>query len=307
MTDTEQWNWLAVEIAEIRRCADVGDQAHDRLALLLIDHLVEVIVKREVNVQLAFQLPDGLVKEMQESRANGKPLNAMLDSAVDKHVGPDKRWRMDNHLHEATAYLVKKKVLTPQEREVLNRMHEYRNDAYHQDTLETGLIADLVLAYMSLASQLLARHKPIIGVPIASSDSRPIVTPGQLSVLLADGLDMDLKVMAGRFSEHAAKRVFDIAAAVAYAQALLRTTGEDPPPDDEFGRMLTNLSDVEPKLRSWAKRASSLKTKTASLVDLIIPFIGLDRALSPIEPSVRRLDVILDRWEQDQVDEIRGR
>lgn len=32
----EQWKWLAVEIAEIRRCAAVGDQAHDRLALLLI-------------------------------------------------------------------------------------------------------------------------------------------------------------------------------------------------------------------------------------------------------------------------------
>jgi hypothetical protein len=39
-------------IAEIRRCADAGDQAHDRLALILLDHLVEVIISRDVNPQL---------------------------------------------------------------------------------------------------------------------------------------------------------------------------------------------------------------------------------------------------------------
>ncbi|MFM9797290.1 hypothetical protein ACKI1M_48175, partial [Streptomyces turgidiscabies] len=60
----EQWNWLAVEIAEIRRCAEAGDQAHDRLALILLDHLVEVIISREVNAQLAFQLPDSTIEEM---------------------------------------------------------------------------------------------------------------------------------------------------------------------------------------------------------------------------------------------------
>ncbi|MFF8882793.1 hypothetical protein [Streptomyces flaveolus] len=41
-------------MAEIRRCAEAGDQAHDRLALLLLDHLVEVIIGREVNARLAF-------------------------------------------------------------------------------------------------------------------------------------------------------------------------------------------------------------------------------------------------------------
>jgi soluble P-type ATPase len=64
----EQWQWLAVEIAKIRRCAGVGDQAHDRLALLLTDHLVEVIVGREVNTRLAWQLADSVVEEMREIR-----------------------------------------------------------------------------------------------------------------------------------------------------------------------------------------------------------------------------------------------
>jgi hypothetical protein len=312
VVDAEQWNWIAVEIAEIRRCAAVGDQAHDRLALLLVDHLVEVIVGREVNAQLALQLPDSIVEEMQESRDSGAPLNALLSKAVDEHVGPKQRKQIDDNLRDKTKYLVKKKVLTPHECDVLDRMHEYRNAAYHRETLEAGLIGDLVLAYMILASQLLARHKPIMW-PLATSEPGAVVTPHELSGMLADGLNVDLKVMAGRFSDHAVKRVVNIATAVATAQAILRAPGDDPQapgaaaPDDDFGRLLTTLSEADPHLRSWAKRASGLKTKTASLVDLMIPSIALDRALCPVEPSVRRLQMILNWWEQKQLDEIRGK
>lgn len=39
----------------------------------------------------------------------------------------------------------------------------------------------------------------------------------------------------------------------------------------------------------------------------MLPFINLDRALSRIEPSVRRLDMIMDWWEQSRIDELRGK
>ncbi|GAA0997079.1 hypothetical protein GCM10009555_093980 [Acrocarpospora macrocephala] len=210
---SEQWRWLAVEIAEIRRCAAAGDQAHDRLALLLIDHLVEVIVGREVNARLAWQPADSVVEELREIRDSGAEPDATVDRLIDEHVGPDRRHQLDMHLHEKTKYLVKHDVLTSQEREVLDRMHEYRNAAYHRDTLEADLISDLVLAYMMLASQLLARHRPIV---LARGTTRP----GELSALLADGLEMDLKAVAGRFSEHAKKRVDGVARAVRPGQAV---------------------------------------------------------------------------------------
>lgn len=164
MTGNERWKWLAVEIAEIRRCAGVGDQAHDRLALLLIDHLVEVIVGREVNARLAWQPADSVVEEMREHRDSGAELSAEWDKTIDEHVVPKQRRKLDKHLHEKIKYLVKQGVLTYQEREVLERMHAYRNAAYHRDTLDSGLISDLVLAYMMLASQLLARHRPMMQI-----------------------------------------------------------------------------------------------------------------------------------------------
>lgn len=297
----EQWNWLAVEIAEIRRCAEAGDQAHDRLALILLDHLVEVVVGREVNAQLAFQIADSVIEEMREFRDSGGQLEERLSRLVDEHVGPDRRKAMDNHLHEKTKFLMQRGVLTAQEREVLDRLHQYRNAAYHRDTLEPDLISDLVLAYRVLADELVGRHKPIAWT-MASSDPTPIVTPQQLRGRLVEAVNVDVKAMAHRFHDHAVKRVQAVIAAIATAQQLLgvNSSGEADPslPDDDMARMLTGLSDVSKHLPSWAKQAEGLKSKTSSLTGLMIPFINLDRDLNRIEPSVRRLDMILDYWEQ---------
>lgn len=311
----EQWKWLAVEIAEIRRCARVGDQAHDRLALLLTDHLVEVIVGREVNTQLAWQPADSVIEEMREirDRRSVEP-PAMLAKAIDEHVGPEQRRRLDKHLHEKTKYLVKQGVLTSEERDVLSRMHEYRNAAYHRDTLNADLISDLVLAYMMLASQLLARHRPMAWMIGTSDPGATVVTPGELPGLLTDGLEIDLKGVAGRFSDHAAKRVDDITKVVGAARVLMYVATDDaenhgePLPDDDFAHLLTTLNGVAPaQLQSWAKRASGLKINIRSLVNLMIRYIGLDQKLCEIEPSARRLENILAKWEQDRLDEIRGK
>jgi hypothetical protein len=308
VADVERWNWLAVEIKEIRRCAAVGDQAHDRLALLLTDHLVEVIVSREVNAKLAFQLPDGTVDEMRQFREAGGQLDPLLNEVVNNHVWPDQRKEMDNHLHEMTKFLVKKGVLTTQEREVLGRMHEYRNAAYHLDTLEPSVLSDLVLAYMVLASELLERHKPIMWVIADSKNGTNVVTPQSLPSRLKEGLEPDLKAMAARFSDHAVERVAAIATAVTTAGTMLESLGDEPVPDDEMGQLLTELRAVEPRLASWAKRAAGLSTKRpTSLVDLMIRFIGLDRAIQPVEPQVRRLESILDWMEQRAIDELRGK
>jgi hypothetical protein len=173
----EQWKWLAVEIAEIRRCAAVGDQAHNRLALLLVDHLVEVIVSREVNARLAMQPADSVIDELREIRTGGRAPDPELNKLIDEHVGPEQRRWLDQHLHEKTKYLLKHGVLTFEEREVLSRMHEYRNAAYHRDTLEADLISDLVLAHMMLAgasdSSLPLSTTRSPGMPTTSRPGRP--------------------------------------------------------------------------------------------------------------------------------------
>lgn len=313
-SDIDQWRCLAVEIAEIRRCAEVGDQAHDRLALLLVDHLVEVIVGREVNTRLALQPADSVIEELRHFRDGGRDLSPELNNLIDEHVGPEQRRRLDAHLHEKTKYLVKHDVLKFEEREVLCRMHEYRNAAYHRDTLEADLISDLALAYMILAGQLLARHQPLM-YTVGTSVPGDVVTPAELSGLLTDGLEMDLTKVASRFSNHALKRVDAITRAVGMAR-LIQHVGTDAAPeqtdstplDDAFSELLKTLDKITPKqLQSWTKRATDLRKNIKSLVNLMIRYIGLDQALSEIEPSATRLEVIVDKSKQDYLDEIRGK
>ncbi|AZP23015.1 hypothetical protein EJC51_00525 [Streptomyces aquilus] len=271
---------------------------------------MEVVIGREVNAQLAFQIADSVIEEMREFRDSGGELSEDLSRLVEEHVGPKRRKAMDAALHEKTKFLVQRGVLTEQEREVLDRLHEYRNAAYHRDTLEPDLISDLVLAFRVLADELVGRHKPIAWT-MASSDPAPIVTPQQLRDRLTEGVDVDVKAMARRFHGHAVKRVQAVKAAVATAQQLLGvdSSGKADPslPDDDMARMLTGLSDKSKNLKSWAKQAEGLMSKTSSLTGLMIPFINLDRALSSIEPSVRRLEMILDYWEQQQINELRGK
>ncbi|MEU9576243.1 hypothetical protein [Streptomyces chilikensis] len=306
----EQWNWLAVEIAEIRRCAEAGDEAHNRLALILLDHLVEVIISREVNVRLALQVADGIVAEMRDFRDTGGELTEELSQLVDEHVGPARRRDIDAHLREKTKFLAQQGVLTDPEREVLDRLHQYRNAAYHRDTLEADLIADLVLAYRVLADALIRRHRPIAWT-LASSTSDAVVAPQQLQGLLVQGVDVDVEAMARRFHGHAVERVQATSTAVATARRLLGVdgagNGDADLPDDDMARMLADLSKVSPHLPSWERQAKALKTKTKSLLALMVPFINLDRALGRIEPSVRRLEMILDYWEQQRIDELRGK
>ncbi|MFE6383827.1 hypothetical protein [Streptomyces roseolus] len=308
--ESEQWNWLAVEIAEIQRCAAVGDQAHDRLALILLDHLVEVIIGREVNVRLALQIADGVIEEVREFREAGGELEDALSRLVDEHVGPERRRKLDAHLPERTKYLAQVGVLSEPERNVLDRLHEYRNAAYHRDTLEGDLVADLVMAYRVLADELLARHKPLAWT-MAASGGQEIVTPQQLRGKLVEGVEVDLKAMAGRFHAHMVTRVQAVAAAVADAGGLLGVGDEEgpqvPAADDEMGRMLAELWAVSKQLPSWRRRAEGLRSKASSLTGLMAPFINLDRELRRIEPSVGRLEVIIGYWVQQQIDEIRGK
>jgi hypothetical protein len=186
-----------------------------------------VIVGREVNTRLVWQPADSVVEEMRGIRQSGAELGAGLDKLIDEHVEPEQRRRLDKHLHEKTRYLVKQGVLTSAEREVLDRMHEYRNEAYHGDTLEADLISDLVLAYMMLASQLLARHRPMALVIGTSDPDATVVTPGGLLSLLTDGIEIDLKGVAGRFSDHAVKRVDQVARAVGAARLIPYAATDD--------------------------------------------------------------------------------
>ncbi len=161
MQQAEQWNWLRrEEMAECRRCAEAGDEAHDRLALILLDHLVEVVIGREVD-GWPCRCADSVVEEMRNLRTTADS-SGELNRLVDEHVGPDSPQGYGRPpARRKTKFLKQKGVLTVPEREVLDRLHQYRNGAAAAGHAGAGPDLDLVLAYRVLADELVGRHRPV--------------------------------------------------------------------------------------------------------------------------------------------------
>jgi hypothetical protein len=307
----EQWEWLAVEISELRRCLAAGDQTHDRLALILVDHLVEVILGREINARLGFQWDDGLIEDLRTARDGGKELPPSLIEAIDNHIDLNERLQLDRHFAKKTKFLAKRGFLTQEEQSVINRLHECRNDAYHGDKIVAEVVSDLVLASVVLAAELFSRHKPIAYV-MATSDSVRVVTPKDLPGMLVEGLAVPVKDMATRFSKHASSRVAGIAVTVALAEQIVSDTKDalhpNSLPDDEFGAILGRLTNVSAtQLHSWSKRATDLARHRTSITQLMVRYLNFDQALQDVEPECRRLRTILDWSEQKRLDEARGK
>jgi hypothetical protein len=213
-------------------------------------------------------------------------------------------------------YLVQCDLMTKEEHKVLRRLHEYRNGAYHRDELPADLIGELVKAYMTMAGDLLARHRPRVWTigRYEAGRSHEVVKPQQLAGLLLDGLEIDMIKMARAFGEHVDKRVTEVTKAVGIARVALHlvqseTLAQDPDAAaaDQFRDLLTKLNEVTPeKLRSWSEQAAGLHPRpnaeaggfvqadTRSIVDLISRYIDLDVQLKNVEPNVGRLAAIMN-------------
>jgi hypothetical protein len=77
-------------------------------------------------------------------------------------------------------------------------------------------------------------------------------------------------------------------------------------PEHDFDRLLTTVNDVTAAHRqNWRKRAADLTLNNASLIKLMARYIGLDLQLVPVEVSARRLQAIVDKWEDEAESEAR--
>jgi hypothetical protein len=303
--DARQWEWVRVQCAEIRRLAAEGDEAHDRLALLLIDNLAEVVLDREFNARMAVQMADSVMAEVVETRDSGVPLPPVLAEAVERHVGPDERARIDRHFTDKCKYLVRVGWITDQERQVLLRLHDYRNEAYHQDKVTSDLLSDLVLTYLLLVGDLLIRHRPLAWtmttvVKVADGfETFNFPPPTELGKQLRGDDEADLEAVGRRLTDHVRQRVEEIEFAIGTATLIrflhengneaTQETPEDYPLSDWEEALVNRVSEIPQRsLARWRRRGDQLVRRGSTLGDVMVRYIQLDRDLRGIEPDAHR-------------------
>jgi hypothetical protein len=202
MAGMERLRRTVVQLEESRRLILDGEVARLRLALILLDNAVEVLLQRVIREKLetatlyarmVATLPgDGSLN------ARGEALRAELAAKTVPLARQDKIGRFFN---EKVGFLVGKKILPAPTGSVLRHLHDYRNEVQHQDHLRTESIRPAVLILFDIVLDLLVSFEPGSVTWESNADYRWLQDYGIPPEPMPFGRDDIRKVIAARLGE----------------------------------------------------------------------------------------------------------
>lgn len=156
----ERLERVVVHVEEALRLAGMPDEAHQRLALMLLDSAAELLLHRACERKLQFAaLEERLLEAMRDAQARGAELDeedtrrlAELESTV---PSPKQRKQIERYFDAKAEFLESRDALDRSQVRVLAKLHRYRNEAYHRDTVRDGSLASAVRIYGYLVCSLL--------------------------------------------------------------------------------------------------------------------------------------------------------
>jgi hypothetical protein len=150
-----------VQLEEARRLLEQGDVAHLRLALILIDNAVEVMMHRIIEHELEYSK---MYARMLENFPSGPldPKGEELRREMLAHVLPPKRQKEIRRVFgEKIKFLSEDRTKIPLPcARALKHLHDYRNETQHQDRVRSESIKPATLVYLDIAVDFLVRLHP---------------------------------------------------------------------------------------------------------------------------------------------------
>ena len=157
----ERLHRTVVQLEEAKRFILEGDVAHLRLALILLDNAIEVMMHRVIE------------NELQRASWYGRMLENFLPGPLDaeeeelrreiaSHVVPASRQKqIRRYFGEKVKFLSEDRDRIPQaSARALVHLHEYRNETQHQDHVRPESVRPAVLVLFDIATDLLVRLEP---------------------------------------------------------------------------------------------------------------------------------------------------
>lgn len=155
---------LVVHVREALRLARGGDDAHLRLALILLDSAAELMMHRECETVLSREWQRGHLLALRRQEERFGPLNEALTAErkrlVKEVTSEKRRERIAREFGAKADFLVDADLLPLAEARVLRKLHEYRNEAYHRDELRPTTLSTAVGIYAYLVCALM-RDLPV--------------------------------------------------------------------------------------------------------------------------------------------------
>lgn len=239
---------VIVQFEEIKRLIEVGRVPQLRLAHILLDSAVELIMHRMVEAELErerfgfdqlenlrrlekLRKSDNPLRRRFATGSSGDQLSAEIKRLEGTVTSKTRRKRINKYFRDKIDFLVERSKLPDDLAPVLKKLHDYRNETYHRDQHRVEVIRPAVLIYFDAACTVLDHYEP--GVLIGDGSlgpelSRfqgslpghhhpdPFEVPHRAAKQLREEVGVDLATVRTALVDHLLGRLDDLDAGLAY-------------------------------------------------------------------------------------------
>ncbi|WP_435060212.1 hypothetical protein [Streptomyces sp. bgisy060] len=145
----KQLELVIVQFEEVKKLIHVGRVPQLRLAFILLDSAVELIMHRKVQREL-----DGeqwqfnyleKYRRMENSGSGGDWVREQIAELEPQVTSKRRRKKINDVFGEKVKFLVERDALPTEVLPVMSRLHEYRNETYHRDEHRVDVLLPAVL------------------------------------------------------------------------------------------------------------------------------------------------------------------
>ncbi|MFM9462638.1 hypothetical protein ACKI1K_07265 [Streptomyces scabiei] len=265
---------VVVQFEEVKRLIEIGRVPQLRLAHILLDSAVELIMHRMAEAELRRERYDfdqlENLRRLETMRKSDNPLHRRFASGPsDDQLSADikrlegivtskrKRKKINDNFGDKIDFLVERTRLPGAIAPVLKKLHDYRNETYHRDQHRVEVIRPAVLIYFDAACTVLDLYEP--GVLIGDGDGSlgpelarfqdtrpghrdPFEVSHRAAKQLREEVGLDLAGVRAALVDHLRGRLDDLEWGLAYVE---ENSVNGAVPGDAIRIMQTEDGDIE--------------------------------------------------------------
>lgn len=230
----KQLELVIVQFEEVKRLIEVGRVPQLRLAFILLDSAVELIMHRQTQDALAlehwdFRRLENYRRAEDDGRGN-ELIRAEIKELEGQVTSKGKRKKVERSFPDKIDFLVERGSLPNEVGPVLKRLHEYRNETYHRDHHRLEVIRPAVLIYFDTACTVLSTYSP---GSVANEDTGPELDrfiegfngrydpfdlPERAANKLREEVGLDLDVVRDALTKHLLGRLEELEENIRYVE-----------------------------------------------------------------------------------------
>lgn len=327
--------FIVVQLEETKRLIEINRVPQLRLALILLDSAIELVLHRTVNTQLSYE-PVQILANYRRAKESGR-YDEDLDTTIQELEGlvtsQTQRKKLDS-FDPKIDFLIRSGDLAAEIGPVIKKLHKYRNETYHRDQHREAVLRPAVLIYFDAACTVLSAYRT--GIMSIDSDIGPefgkyvdargplytdvFELAGTVARQLRDALGLDLKAVRNALSDHLTARLDTLDSDIKFIEQNVdrELTREDvirmaQVADGDMEAIL-DLEVLRNRIFRYSDR-DIIKWRTeiicllsiANKHEMFAKFAAIEDEFEPLELKVHEDVSRLDHAIQMQIDEYRGK